>query len=116
MDRSARQAYIAVSNRNVTRKLFFSEILFIEMDYHELLFATQEGKIYMRGSSADLKRYTRQCSDLYECHSYLTINLRHVISMENRMVLFSDGSVRQLGRKSFYRAKNAFAEYIRTAE
>ena len=35
-----------------------------------------------------------------------------VISMEDRTVIFSDGSTKNLGRKSFCRAKNAFAEYI----
>lgn len=104
--------YIPISNRSVTKKLFYDEIIYIEKDYHELVFATEKGKIYIRGSCADLKKYTERCKDLYECHSYLAINLRHVISMEDRKVIFSDGSAKNLGRKSFCRAKNAFAEYI----
>jgi hypothetical protein len=63
--------YIPISNRSVTKKLFYDEIIYIEKDYHELVFATVKGNVYIRGSCADLKKYTERCKELYECHSYL---------------------------------------------
>lgn len=113
MNNKARQAgFIPVSSRNFAKKLFFDDIMYIEKSYHDINFVTREGMIQVRGNSVDMRRYAKSCKDFYFCHSYLAVNLSNVISMENGVIFFDNGTEKSLGLKNFMKAKDVFANYI----
>lgn len=111
-DKVRQTGYIPVSSRNYAKKIFFEDIMYMEKSYHDINFATREGTIQIRGNSGDMRRYAQACEDFYFCHSYLAVNLSHVISMENGVIFFDDGTEKSLGLKNFMKAKDVFAKYI----
>ena len=104
--------YIPVSNRFFAGKLFINDIMYIEISYHDIIFVTKDGRVSIRGNSADMNRYSGASADLYRCHSYLIINLKNVKFMEDGNIIFINGDVRHLGKRNFQKAKSAFTVYL----
>ncbi len=107
-----REMYIPVNNRMVTKKLFLEDIVFIEKEYHDIIIKTVDGVISLRAGALDIRSYIEDCRDFYECHSYLVINLKNVESMQDGLIVFTDGEKKKIGKRNFAKAKTAFARYI----
>ena len=107
-----RRKYIPVSTRKVTKKLFLDDIVCIEREYNEIVIRTLDGVITVRRGTLDVKSYIGECEDFYQCHSYLLINMRNVASMEDGLIVFTDGEKKKIGKRNYYKAKTAFASYI----
>lgn len=76
-----REQYITVPVRGGIRKLSVSDILFVEVQDHDLLFHTRQENILTRGSLAELEAKLSD-SGFFRCNKYCLVNLSFVESLQ----------------------------------
>ncbi|MBQ9179728.1 MAG: LytTR family transcriptional regulator DNA-binding domain-containing protein [Firmicutes bacterium] len=107
-----KRTYIPVNNKFTSKKIFFDDILLMETEANNISIITAKGRVSFRGTSKEMRKWVEGKDYFYTCHSYLVVNFRMVSSIENGWVYFRNGEQRHLGKKYFFKAKAAYADYI----
>ena len=104
------------SNKSITMKIPYAEILYIEQ-FEEKLWIVKndkiEGQLTIPGAVRDISNNLE--ARFYQCHSYLIINIRRVVLMSKATITFDNGCTKHLGRDAFVRARKAFLNQSRDA-
>ena len=81
--------FISVPIKGGVRKLDISDILYIEVRNHDLLYHTRDESILSRGTMADAEEHLGG-SQFYRCSKCYLINLEYVDGIEGSDVIISD--------------------------
>lgn len=98
--------YINISSKSGFRRISFSDLLYVEVINHDLIFhCREEGEVQTRGT---MKKLAEELKDEYfvQCSNCYLVNLAHV-KQADRMVVLSDGTELAISRNA---RKNFFAE------
>lgn len=115
----SRQSHkLRIKTDNGIEVLLVSDIVYIEVQIHNIIFRTLEGgelKEYrargtMRGICADLTPF-----DFSQCSAAYLINLRHITALKNKEVYLHGGAVLPVSRKFYKRFSELFVQYMGSA-
>ena len=92
-------------------RISLENILYVEQQGREVLIVTENITYRKYGKLSDMEAYLDE--RFFYCLKSMTINLSNVISMQNQVITFRDGTEIFLGRQNFVKAKQTFAIYIK---
>ena len=93
---------IFLGNRTNTRRVRIMDILYVEVDDHELIFHLTDGKFCMRGTMSDMEKKLSP-HHFVRCNSYYLVNLKYVDSLRGDTLLVAGNELRisQSRRQAF---------------
>jgi DNA-binding LytR/AlgR family response regulator len=100
--------------KSETFKINYADILYLEQDSKKLwIEISEEGKeqVTAQGNIRDISDNLE--SRFFQCHSYLIINLKRVVSMSSGTIVFDNGETKHLGRDAFFKTRKAFLNQSR---
>lgn len=104
--------YIALSNRYYSRKIYFEDVQYIEMEGHDVVIHTEKDMVTFRGTSKEMQKLIGNRKGFHVCHSYLIVNFNNMERMEDGEILFSNGEKKSIGKKNYGKTKAVFAQFI----
>ena len=104
--------YIALSNRYYSRKIYFEDVQYIEMEGHDVVIHTEKDMVTFRGTSKEMQKLIGNRKGFHVCHSYLIVNFNNMECMEDGEILFSNGEKKSIGKKNYGKTKAVFAQFI----
>lgn len=78
--------YLSVPIKGGVRKLKYSDILYVEVRNHDLLYHTREDSILSRGTLAETEEHLDN-TQFYRCNKCYLVNLDYVDGLENNDVI-----------------------------
>ena len=97
---------ISIKTGTATHRLLLSHIQYVEVVQHLLIFHTEDGDFSTRGVLKDVEAVLEE-NGFYKCNKCYLVNLRHVRSVHDGMVLVGNDQL-QVSRAR----KKAFAEAV----
>ena len=93
---------IFLGNRTNTRRVRIMDILYVEVDDHELIFHLTDGKFCMRDTMSDMEKKLSP-HHFVRCNSYYLVNLKYVDSLRGDTLLVAGNELRisQSRRQAF---------------
>jgi len=91
-----RTKFISVNYKGGIQKINVADILYIEIQNHDLIYHTKTGQIVVRGTMRELEEKLKD-EPFYRCNKAFLINLEHVNGFEDNDVLI-DGERVQVSR------------------
>lgn len=88
--------YISITYRSSIKKIDISDIYYIEVQNHELIYHTKEGDFSVRGTMKELEETLKEES-FYRCNKCYLINLEYVDGVQDNNVVVN-GSEMQVSR------------------
>lgn len=108
--RKKSRRYISISYRGGVKKLDVSQISFVEVRDHDLIYHTQDENYLSKGSLSELEEVL-QPMHFFRCHKCYLVNLEYVESIENNDILVN-GEVVQVSRSRKKALMDALNNYI----
>lgn len=78
--------YLSISYKGGIKKLDISDILFIEVQNHDLIYHTKTGDFLVRGTMKEAEESLRE-EPFFRCNKCYLINLEYVSSLEDNCVM-----------------------------
>lgn len=101
---------IVINNKQIMRKLYISQIIYIEVTEHKLMFHLYNGETI--NTYGTMKTYIELLKDnnFYPCNQCYLVNLKYVDGIDNNYVIVNDEKllISRPKRKDFIRAINDF--------
>ncbi len=94
-------------------KLSTSDIIYIESDGRRAKVVTEGKEFLIYAKLSELCRYFENDIRFFLCNRGMLINFDYVNSMKDQVIYFSDGGEYLMGRESFIRTKQTFANYLK---
>lgn len=100
---------IYIGNRTQTRKVRVSDIYYVEVKNHDLIFHAADGAVVMRGTMAEMEQRLAPYH-FVRCNSYYLVNLRYVDALHGDRLIVNGDELRisQSRRQAFL---TEFARY-----
>ena len=105
-----KKRFISVTVKGGIQKLALSDLYYIEVFDHDLLYHTKNGDIASRGSLADVEKQLDTVS-FYRCGKSYLINLEYVDGVQNNEILLGDLRI-SLSRGRKKELMDALNDYI----
>ena len=86
------EKFLSVSYKGIVRKLKYSDIRYIEVQNHDLIYHTGEGEIVVRGTMKELEE-NLQGESFFRCNKCYLINLEHVSGFAEGCVYVGEDAV-----------------------
>ncbi|MBR1669206.1 MAG: response regulator transcription factor [Butyrivibrio sp.] len=103
--------YIVAGERGIKQKIDVSDILYVEVINHDLIFHTKNGNINARGTMRDTMNELAGM-DFFQCNKGYLINLEYVDSVEGSDVRIGKDNL-QVSRSKKKQLLDALNEYMR---
>lgn len=92
-----------------TLKIPYADILYIEQVENQLWITKGDKnaeKMVISGRIRDISNNLE--ARFYQCHAYLIINFKRVVSMTKGTVVFDTGEEKHMGRDAYFKMRKAF--------
>jgi DNA-binding LytR/AlgR family response regulator len=109
---SYNQSWIAYIRKEESRKIPYSDVLFIEQQGTLLHIKRDEDTLEIVGRMSEITKNLRE--PFSQCHAYLIINFDRVDSMAKGQIVFDNDrkEIKFLGRDSFAETRKKFNHYL----
>ena len=105
-----REEFISIPIKGGIKKLSLSEIRYVEVQDHDLLFFTREEKILSRGALSEIEAKLDP-SRFFRCNKYCIVNLAFVDSLQNSDLVIGENHI-QVSRARKKAALDALNNYL----
>jgi DNA-binding LytR/AlgR family response regulator len=107
---SFNQNWIAYIRKEESRKIPYSDVLYIEQIGTTLYIKRDEDELKIPGRMREITKTVRE--PFGQCHSYLMINFDRVYSMTKGQIIFDNKEEKFVGRDSFAETRKKFNKYL----
>ena len=105
-----KQNWIGLIARSKSQKIPFDEVLYIEQVGKYLLIHKDEYSIHVPGRISKISSSVGE--PLFQCHSYLIVNISRVNVMTKGEIIFDNRMSTHLGERNYYKTRKKFNQYL----
>jgi len=105
-----KQNWIGVVAKTKSQKIPFDEVLYIEQIGNSLLIHKDADSIHVPGRISKLSNSVEE--PLFQCHSYLIVNISRVNVMTKGEIIFDNRMSTHLGERNYYKTRKKFNQYL----
>ena len=107
------ERFLPIINRENCCKVWLKDVICIVTDGRRVKIATAEEDFFLYGKVSDFNRYLVGDKRFYQCTKGFILNLDKVDSMKDQIIYFENGMQYMLGRGTYLKVKQRFANYMR---
>lgn len=107
------EKFIPIINRWDCCKVSLNDIIYIESSGRRAKVVTEGKEFWIYAKISELIGYFENDIRFFLCTNGMLVNFDYVNSMKDQVIYFRDGGEYLLGRGSFLRAKQTFANYLK---
>ena len=109
-DKTLNQKSIGYVRQVESRKIPYSDVLYIEQRGNSLHIMCKQGVLTVPGRMRDISKVLNE--PFFQCHSYLTINFDRVYCMTKNQIIFDNKVSISQGRCGFVESRKMFNKYL----
>lgn len=105
-----KQNWIGAIDKTKSQKIPFDDVLYIEQIGKKLYIHKDKGSINIPGRISKISIPVEE--PLFQCHSYLIINISRVRMMTKGVIIFDNLTSTRLGEHNYYKTRKKFNQYL----